>query len=44
MDASGGGGREALAEGQRVGLNLEGGEKGPQATVVLPPPPDAPVP
>lgn len=35
---------EALAEGQRVGLNLEGGEKGPQATVVLPPPPDAPVP
>jgi cold shock CspA family protein len=35
---------EALEEGQRVGLNLEGGEKGPQATVVLPPPPDAPAP
>lgn len=35
---------EALEEGQRVGLNLEGGEKGPQATVVLPAPPDAPAP
>lgn len=29
---------ERLEEGQRVGLNLEGGEKGLQATVVRPPP------
>jgi ribosomal subunit interface protein len=29
----------ALEEGQRVGLNIEGGEKGPQATTVVPPPP-----
>lgn len=35
---------ERLTEGQRVGLNLEGGEQGPQATVVVAPPPDAPVP
>jgi CspA family cold shock protein len=35
---------EALAEGQRVGLNIEGGEKGPQANAVVPPPPDAPGP
>jgi hypothetical protein len=27
-----------------VGLNLEGGEKGPQATTVVPAPPDAPSP
>jgi CspA family cold shock protein len=32
---------ERLEEGQRVGLNVEAGEKGPQATVVVPPPPDA---
>ena len=32
---------EKLAEGQRVGLDIEGGDKGPQATVVLAPPPDA---
>ncbi len=30
---------ESLAEGQRVGLNLEGGLEGPQATVVVPAPP-----
>jgi cold shock CspA family protein/ribosome-associated translation inhibitor RaiA len=30
---------ERLEEGQRVGLNVEGGEKGLQATVVRPPPP-----
>ena len=35
---------EALGEGQRVGLNLEGGDDGPQATVVVPAPPDAPSP
>jgi cold shock CspA family protein/ribosome-associated translation inhibitor RaiA len=35
---------DRLAEGERVGLNLEAGERGPQATVVLPPPPDAPSP
>ncbi len=35
---------ERLTEGQRVGLNLEGGVEGPQATVVLPAPPDAPSP
>ena len=35
---------DSLAEGERVGLNLEAGEQGPQATVVLPPPPDAPSP
>jgi len=33
---------EQLEEGQRVGLNIEAGDEGPQATVVLPPPPDAP--
>lgn len=35
---------EQLEEGQRVGLNIEAGEKGPQATAVVVPPPDAPVP
>ena len=35
---------DALGEGQRVGLNFEGGEKGPQATTVVAPPPDAPTP
>jgi cold shock CspA family protein/ribosome-associated translation inhibitor RaiA len=35
---------DALDEGQRVGLNLEGGEKGPQATTVVAPPPDTPGP
>ena len=29
---------DGLEEGQRVGLNVEGGEKGLQATVVRPPP------
>jgi cold shock CspA family protein/ribosome-associated translation inhibitor RaiA len=33
-----------LEEGQRVGLNFEAGEKGLQATAVMAPPPDAPVP
>jgi cold shock CspA family protein/ribosome-associated translation inhibitor RaiA len=33
---------ETLEEGQRVALNFEGGERGLQATVVAPPPPDAP--
>ena len=35
---------ERLEEGQRVGLNIEGGVDGTQATVVLPAPPDAPSP
>jgi ribosomal subunit interface protein len=35
---------EGLAEGQRVGLNLEAGDKGPQATTVVAPPPDVPAP
>jgi ribosomal subunit interface protein len=35
---------EGLEEGQRVALNVEGGEKGLQATVVRPAPPDAPSP
>lgn len=35
---------ERLAEGERVGLDLEAGDRGPQATVVLAPPPDAPGP
>jgi cold shock CspA family protein/ribosome-associated translation inhibitor RaiA len=35
---------EALAEGQRVGLNIEPGDKGPQANAVVPAPPDAPGP
>jgi cold shock CspA family protein/ribosome-associated translation inhibitor RaiA len=35
---------ERLETGQRVGLNIEGGEKGPQATVVVAPPPDEPGP
>jgi cold shock CspA family protein/ribosome-associated translation inhibitor RaiA len=33
---------EGLEEGQRVGLDFEGGLKGLQATFVRPPPPDAP--
>ncbi len=35
---------DRLEEGQRVGLNIEQGDKGPQATVVVRPPPDAPSP
>lgn len=35
---------EALAEGARVGLAFEAGEKGLQATTVRPAPPDAPTP
>jgi cold shock CspA family protein/ribosome-associated translation inhibitor RaiA len=35
---------EGLGEGLRVGLNLEGGVGGPQATVVVPAPPGAPSP
>ena len=35
---------ESLSEGQRVGLDFEAGDKGLQATVVTPPPPDAPSP
>jgi cold shock CspA family protein/ribosome-associated translation inhibitor RaiA len=35
---------ERLEEGQRIGLNLEGGADGIQATVVLPAPPDSPAP
>jgi cold shock CspA family protein/ribosome-associated translation inhibitor RaiA len=35
---------EKLVEGQRVGLNVEAGEKGIQATSVVPAPPDAPSP
>ncbi len=35
---------EALVEGARVGLSLEAGERGLQATVVRPPPPDASAP
>jgi cold shock CspA family protein/ribosome-associated translation inhibitor RaiA len=35
---------ERLEEGQRVALNLEGGVQGPQATVVVAPPPDTPAP
>jgi cold shock CspA family protein/ribosome-associated translation inhibitor RaiA len=31
---------ERLETGQRVGLNIEGGVQGPQATVVVAPPPD----
>jgi cold shock CspA family protein/ribosome-associated translation inhibitor RaiA len=33
---------ERLEEGQRVGLDLEGGADGIQATVILPAPPDSP--
>jgi len=33
-----------LSEGDRVGLNVEPGDKGPQANAVVRPPPDAPVP
>jgi cold shock CspA family protein/ribosome-associated translation inhibitor RaiA len=32
---------DALEEGQRVGLQIEGGEEGLQATVVMEPPPEA---
>jgi cold shock CspA family protein/ribosome-associated translation inhibitor RaiA len=35
---------DRLEEGQRVALNYEPGEKGPQATFVSSPPPDAPTP
>jgi len=35
---------DRLEEGQRIGLNLEPGEEGLQATVVVPAPPDAPSP
>jgi CspA family cold shock protein len=35
---------ERLEEGQRVGLNIEPGDRGPQATVVHTAPPDAPSP
>jgi len=35
---------ERLAEGQRVGLNIEAGDEGPQATVVVTGPPDEPGP
>jgi cold shock CspA family protein/ribosome-associated translation inhibitor RaiA len=35
---------ERLQEGDRVGLNIEPGERGPQATVVHAAPPDAPSP
>ncbi len=38
---SGGLAFDGLDEGQRVGLDIEGGVEGPQATVVLPAPPDA---
>jgi ribosomal subunit interface protein len=31
---------ESLAEGQRIGLDIEAGNEGPQATVVVPAPPD----
>jgi len=41
---SGGLSFESLGEGERVGLNIEGGEQGPQATSVVPAPPDAPAP
>ena len=35
---------DTLEEGQRIGLGVEEGSEGPQATVVLPAPPDAPSP
>jgi cold shock CspA family protein/ribosome-associated translation inhibitor RaiA len=35
---------DGLAEGDRVSLNLEAGDEGPQATAVLAAPPDAPGP
>jgi len=35
---------DRLVEGDRVSLNLEAGDEGPQATVVLEAPPDAPAP
>jgi cold shock CspA family protein/ribosome-associated translation inhibitor RaiA len=41
---SGGLAFERLEEGQRIGLNVEPGDEGLQATVVVPAPPDAPSP
>ena len=35
---------DRLEEGQRVGLNIEQGDEGPQATVVVRPPPGVPAP
>lgn len=35
---------DGLEEGQRVALNVEPGEKGPQATILAPAPPDASTP
>lgn len=35
---------ERMAEGDRVGLNFEAGNEGPQATAVVAPPPDATTP
>jgi CspA family cold shock protein len=35
---------ETLEDGDRVALNVEAGEKGPQATAVVAPPPDVPTP
>jgi cold shock CspA family protein/ribosome-associated translation inhibitor RaiA len=35
---------ESLEEGQRVALNIEPGEQGPQATTLVAPPPDTPAP
>jgi ribosomal subunit interface protein len=35
---------DQLLEGQRVGLSVEAGDKGPQASAVFPAPPDAPGP
>ena len=35
---------DALEEGQRVGLNIEAGDEGPQATSLVRPPPDTPSP
>jgi cold shock CspA family protein/ribosome-associated translation inhibitor RaiA len=35
---------DALEEGQRFGLDVEAGAKGPQATAVVEPPPDVPSP
>ena len=41
---SGGLSFEQLEVGQRIGLSVEAGKQGPQATVVVPAPPDAPSP
>jgi cold shock CspA family protein len=35
---------DGLAEGDRVGLNIEAGNKGPHATTIVAPPPGAPSP